>query len=141
MGFLEDLIQTIQEAMEESKQRQQPPPAPHHGRSQPQRMASPTAPPMVVRTFDEVESTRERVVRMAAEKAEKAEQAERADAAHRIVAHQAPRTPAKAAPGRPALDYAHRLRRLIHQPAALRDLIVLKEILDRPLVLRQGRRR
>jgi hypothetical protein len=103
-------------------------------------MAPPPSPVMVVRTSDEVESTRERVMRLAAEKAEKAEQAERADAAHRVVAHQAPRV-ATQAPGRPALDYAHRLRRLIHQPAALRDMIVLKEILDRPLVLRRGRRR
>ncbi|MBA2480945.1 MAG: hypothetical protein H0V44_09795, partial [Planctomycetes bacterium] len=34
---------------------------------------------------------------------------------------------------------AERLRRMLRQPNTLRELVVLKELLDRPIALRQGK--
>lgn len=137
MGLLEELITLIKDTVEEVSEQQK----------QKQREASDgAAPPPRV----SVEELRQRMLqqRRAAAEAEAA----------RLAAQEAAAAPPPEPPRRHA-HHAHgharaepkakhvaqptspeRLARLLRQPHTVRELFVLKEILDRPLVLRRGRR-
>ena len=63
-----------------------------------------------------------------------------------VVEPAAPRQPPRRPPAAPVapvaapVSGAARIARLLRQPRTMRELVVLKEILDKPLALRRGRR-
>jgi translation initiation factor IF-3 len=119
MGFLEDLIVIVKESVDEAKTRQ----------AQPQQR--PVAP--VPARVPAPQAVRER-------------QGRAQPLTQRVVVEPAaPRRPAPAAAPKPvappqAARGAERIARLLRQPRTVRELVVLKEILDKPLALRHGRR-
>lgn len=139
MGLFIELIKTIAEAIEESRGQQGAP--------------RPPARPVAAEAEDTVEHAERRLadLRHAAQRPTKTElERARAEAALRAkVEATAARAKAEAR-GRAALAAEHaagrlpadpeRIPRLLRQPSTLRDLVVLKEILDRPLALRRDRR-
>lgn len=138
MGLIEQLILLAKESIDEANQRGRRPPAP-------------------VRTEEEIEALREVLANRAAQARYNQEQAER-EAAEREAQQQAEQERQRYANERErqrqkqaktvqatqvvqqagAVD-ARRIARLVRHPQALREMIVLREILDKPLALRQRR--
>ncbi len=121
MGFLEDLIVIVKESVDEAKTKQ----------AQPQQR--PVAPVPAPARVPAPQAVRER-------------QGRAQPLTQRVVVEPpTPRRPAPAAapktvaPPQPARS-AERIARLLRQPRTVRELVVLKEILDKPLALRRGRR-
>ena len=117
MGFMEDLVKTIQEAADEARAQQR------------QRKSSPEWSPVPKQT----ERQSARVVRRTREEAPAS--------APEPTAH--PQRAAVDAPQQTRPDPHRagtvRMRMLLHHHRTLRELMLLKEILDRPLALRSHR--
>jgi hypothetical protein len=135
MSILGDLIILVKETLDEVNERNQPQPRPTAGKP-------------VERSEEQIEALRRTLARRAAMQQLAQEQAEaqaaaeqhaereRQQAAERERQRQkASRTPAKVIHHAGAVD-THRMVRLVRQPTVLRELIVLKEILDKPRALR-----
>jgi len=140
MGLIEQLILLAKESIDEANQRGRRPPAP-------------------VRTDEEIEDLRRTLANRAAQARYEQEQAER-EAAEQHAEQQAeqerqryalererPRQRPKQTKTVQATQVAQqsggvdarRIARLVRHPQALREMIVLREILDKPLALRQRR--
>ncbi|HEX3132042.1 MAG TPA: hypothetical protein VHX44_00500 [Planctomycetota bacterium] len=137
MGLLEELIILVKETIDEVNERNKP---------------KPTAMPMPDRNEEERENLRRTLARRAAE----ARQAEQQAAEHAAAEQHADQERHRQAQERQrhhqkqvqavhaaqvtrhvgSVD-ARRVARLVHQPKALREMVVLKEILDKPLALRR----
>jgi hypothetical protein len=115
LGFLEDLVKTIQEAADEARAQQR------------QRKSSPEWTPVPPA---EDQRLRAKIVRR---------HREQTDAPAEPAAEPAkpPPTPAH----RHAPAGAERLHRLLRQPRTIRELMLLREVLDGPVALRPRRRR
>lgn len=136
MSILGDLIILVKETIDEVNERNQPQPRP-------------TAGAPIERSEEQIEALRRTLARRAAAQQREQEEADAKAAAeqhaeqerlrHQRVAerqrHKASHIPAKVAHHGGAVD-AHRMVRLVRQPSVLRELIVLKEILDKPRALR-----
>ncbi len=138
MSILGDLIILVKETIDEVNERNQPQPRPTAGKP-------------IERSEEQIEALRRTLARRAAAQQHEQEQADAQAAAeqhaeherlrHQRVAererqrHKASHIPAKVAHHTGAVD-AHRMVRLVRQPSVLRELIVLKEILDKPRALR-----
>ncbi len=124
MGFLDDLIKTVQEAAEEARAQQRQ-------RKSSSEWTPGSTEPMATAKERQVA----RVVRRQREPQESPEPQPHAHHAHH--AKTAPST----VPPRPRQQAAgaERLRRLLQQPSTLRELMMLREILDPPLALRRAR--
>ena len=137
MSILGDLIILVKETLDEVNERNQPRPRP-------------TAGAPIERSEEQIEALRRTLARRAAAQQREQEEADAKAAAehaeqerlrHQRVAererqrHKASHIPAKVAHHGGAVD-AHRMVRLVRQPSVLRELIVLKEILDKPRALR-----
>jgi hypothetical protein len=131
MGLLDDLISTIKEAVEEAqteaKRRAQPP------QTSIETDESGAHPYDLLKAQQRMRRAGEDLARQRAADEERARAAAAESRARQRA--QPPR-----APRRTDLDRTARLRLALHKPTALRDLFLLKEILDPPLVLRRGRR-
>ncbi len=135
MGLFEELIVLVKETIDEVNERQR---KKHGGQPSSQPSISPG------NQDDELARVRERLARQAAQ-----QQAERARAgAEAVSARPLPQTsaPAQSKPitksVKPVIQpqgHQHRLARLMHRPGTLRELVVLREILDKPLALRRRR--
>jgi hypothetical protein len=135
MGLLEDLKNLYNEAQDEVAQRAK----------QAQQQGAPAG--AGTPSIDELrERLRQQSRRASPPRAAKAPAAEAPvdhaalrQAARHAERHAADRLAEKqAATARAATHSAHeRLARLMHQPRTLRDLVILKELLDRPLALRR----
>lgn len=114
MGILEDIIQTIGEAMAEAQ-------------TQGKRRASdaPPQPPGEPHPYDLIKAQK-RIQQQAAEKPPSP-----TSAPHKS------QEKTKHAPAPQVVDHRARLARLLHQPQTLKELMLLKEILDKPLALRR----
>jgi hypothetical protein len=137
MGLLEELIILVKETIDEVNERNKP---------------KPTAMPMPQRNEEERENLRRTLARRAAEARQAEEQAAEFSAAeqhaeqerHRL-AQERQRHHQKQVQAVQAAQVTHhvgsvdarRVARLVRQPKALREMIVLKEILDKPLALRR----
>ncbi len=132
MGLLEELIVLVKETIEEARERNEP------------------ARPVASRDPEEIEVLRQRMAQRAAEERRAEQVAEEREEHERIIQDRQRQVrdrerhylkQAKAVEAAQvtrhvgAKDPRH-LIRLLHQPQALRDLVVLREILDRPLALR-----
>ncbi len=135
MSLFIELIKTIAEAIEESRGSQRPGQLPREVAPPPEETdADADALPQALPTED-VRKVQRRVQQKQAELARvRAE----TDARARVLAQRAA-APEKLPAPRLAAD-GQRLGRLLRQPQSMRDLVVLKEILDRPLALRRDRR-
>jgi hypothetical protein len=136
MSILGDLIILVKETIDEVNERNQPQPRP-------------TAGAPIERSEEQIEALRRTLARRAAAQQREQEEADAKAAAeqhaeqkrlrHQRVAERqrqkASHIPAKVAHHGGAVD-AHRMVRLVRQPSVLRELIVLKEILDKPRALR-----
>ena len=138
MGLIEQLIMLAKESIDEANQRGRRPPAP-------------------VRTDEEIEALREVLATRAAQARYDREQAEReaaeqqaqqqAEQERQRYAHERERQRQKQAKTVQATQVAQqaggvdprRIARLVRHPQALREMIVLREILDKPLALRKRR--
>lgn len=138
MGLIEQLILLAKESIDEANQRGRRPPAP-------------------VRTDEEIEALREVLANRAAQARYDREQAER-EAAEREAQQQAEQERQRQAQERErsrqkqakivqatqvvqqagAVD-PRRIARLVRHPQALREMIVLSEVLGKPLALRKRR--
>jgi hypothetical protein len=118
MGFLEDLVRTIQEAADEARASQR-----QKSKSSPE--WSPPAP-------EQDQRQRAQIVRRHREKRE--QQVEEEAKPERHARHSRETPPSQ--PQRQPPTGTDRLRRLLHQPHTLRELVLLREILDRPVALR-----
>jgi len=142
MGLLDELIILVKETIAEANERNNP---------------RPTAMPAPQRSEEEMEALRRTLAQRAAQ-ARHAEQQEAEEAAHarhaqhaeqerQRLAHERQRHHQKQAQAVKAAQVtrhvgsvdARRVARLVRQPQALREMIVLKEILDKPLALRPRR--
>lgn len=121
MGLLDDLLKTIQEAAAEARRQQE-----GHVRRPVQRVADEDP----VATQQRIQAKAEAAAR---EKRAEADRLRRAAETRREQQAQADRLAEAQAD-------AGRVRQALRDPASLRDLMVLREILDRPLALRRGRR-
>ncbi len=122
MGFLEDLIQTIQEAAAEARGEPPPKRPVREPAWQPTRQAQAAAP----------SAERRRVQAPSTAVARPPTTIATAEPIETPTT-----TPVRA--GTAVVGDVARYRRLLHDPIYRRDLIVLKEILDRPLSLRRRR--
>lgn len=133
MGLLEELIVLVKETIEEANQRNNPQPT------------TPTLPPQ--RSAEDIEALRRSLARRAAEMRESeqqaadhaAEQERQRQLAERERHHQKQVAAVHAAQvihHTGAVD-RQRITRLVRQSNALREMIVLREILDRPLARRR----
>jgi hypothetical protein len=138
MGLLEELILLIKEGIEDANER---------NRRAKQPAADVSAP--AERSPEEIEALRRALARRAAEqrvaqeRAEAEQQAQREErqrAEERKRQQQARRQAPPPGVVHGATDQ-RRIVRLLRQPQTLRELVVLREILDRPVALRGGRRR
>ena len=138
MGLIEQLIMLAKESIDEANQRGRRPPAP-------------------VRTEDEIEALRESLANRAAQARFEQEQAEREAAERHAERHaeqerqqltqererqrqkQAKTVQATQVVQHTGAVDARRIARLVRHPQALREMIVLREILDKPLALRKRR--
>ena len=133
MSLFIELIKTIAEAIEESRGSQRPGQLPREVAPPPEETDA-DALPQALPTED-VRKVQRRVQQKQAELARvRAE----TDARARVLAQRAA-APEKLPAPRLAAD-GQRLGRLLRQPQSMRDLVVLKEIFDRPLALRRDRR-
>jgi hypothetical protein len=139
MSILGDLIILVKETLDEVNERNQPQPRP-------------TAGAPVERSEEQIEALRRTIARRAAAQQLAHEQADAQAAAEQHAEHErlrhhqaaererqrqkAAQAPAKVSTHAGTVD-AHRIIRLIRQPTVLRELIVLKEILDKPRALRR----
>ena len=138
MSILGDLIILVKETLDEVNERNQPQPRP-------------TAGAPIERSEEEIEALRRTIARRAAAQQLAHEQADTHAAAEQHAEHErlrhhhaererqrqkAAQAPAKVSHQTSAVD-AHRIIKLIRQPTVLRELIVLKEILDKPRALRR----
>jgi len=129
MSLLAELIKVITEAVEESRANQ--PRVPERTMAAPIDEGEPEAEP-------EAAPVQQRVQAKRADLQRQREVAARTAAAKASAAAAANTAPTSSIPrGNPG---AERIARLLRQPQTMRELIVLKEILDRPLALRGGRR-
>ena len=134
MGLLIELIKTIAEAIEEGRGNQRP------------RQLPPTAlPPAEDEDAVDSEADREEPEDLKAKQRlhQKHVEVQRARAEAEARAKVAARRAATAESERVVprqVAGGERLARLLRQPQTLRDLVMLKEILDRPLALRRERR-
>ncbi len=137
MGILDELIDLVKETMDEAKQRQQP-------TSQPQSAPAPAP----HRSPENIEALK----RTLAQRAMKQRAADEAaipvispDAKHRAK-YELERTRLRTQHQEEGLakvthQPVHRAATLLRRPETLRDLIILKELLDRPISMRGGHRR
>ena len=133
MSLFIEMIKTIAEAIEESRGSQRPGQLPREVAPPPEETDA-DALPQALPTED-VRKVQRRVQQKQAELARvRAE----TDVRARVLAQRAA-APEKLPAPRLAAD-GQRLGRLLRQPQSMRDLVVLKEILDRPLALRRDRR-
>jgi hypothetical protein len=139
MSILGDLIILVKETLDEVNERNQPQPRP-------------TAGAPIERSEEQIEALRRTIARRAAAQQLAHEQADAQAAAEQHAEHErlrhhqvaererqrqkAAQAPAKVSTHAGTVD-AHRIIRLIRQPTVLRELIVLKEILDKPRALRR----
>ena len=140
MSILGDLIILVKETLDEVNERNQPQPRP-------------TAGAPIERSEEQIEALRRTIARRAAAQQLAHEQAAAQAAAEQHAEHErlrhhhhaaererqrqkAAQAPAKVSHQTSAVD-AHRIIKLIRQPTVLRELIVLKEILDKPRALRR----
>jgi hypothetical protein len=136
MSFLDELIKTIQEAVDEANGR---PPRPVATSSRPT--------PMDSSSQDQVRERLRRRYEEARHAQSEAELAERkrSEAQQRAIADAtaAASTPAVVTnrPEHPfAASSASRISQLLRQPNTVREMVLLREVLDRPLSLRGPRR-
>jgi hypothetical protein len=132
MGLLEELIILVKETIDEVSERNR-----ERERARPQPSASPTGQVEI----DELRARMLQQRRAAAEAARAAQQAAEAPPPAPRHHHHHERRPAQA-PVKAAAQpqSAERLAKLLRQPQTVRELFVLKELLDKPLSLRRGRR-
>ena len=141
MGLLEELIILVKDSIDEANQR---------GRRKPEA-------PAPQRTAEEIEALRHTLANRAAQaRAEQEEAQQQQAAAHaeqerQRHAHERERErerqrqkQAKTVQATQVVQHggavdARRIARLVRHPQALREMIVLREILDKPLALRRGR--
>ena len=139
MSILGDLIILVKETLDEVNERNQPQPRP-------------TAGAPMERSEEQIEALRHTIARRAAAQQLAQEQADAQAAAEQRAEHErlrhhhaaererqrqkAAQAPAKVSTHAGTVD-AHRIIRLIRQPTVLRELIVLKEILDKPRAFRR----
>ena len=139
MGLFEELIILVKETIEEVNERQR------KKQGEQQKQEAPSQPTVASgNQDDELARVRERLARRAAQ-----QQAERAAAMARVEAEAAAARPLPqlqpkpiTKPLKPILQQQgghHRLAKLLHRPGTLRELVLLREILDKPLALRQRR--
>jgi hypothetical protein len=139
MGILDELIDLVKETIDEAKQRQQQTMPPQ---------SSPAPAPTPHRSPEDIEALK----RTLAQRAMKQRAADEAaipitspDAKHRAkyelerarlrVQHQ------QEGLAKVTHNPVHRAASLLKRPETLRDLIILKELLDRPISMRRGHRR
>ena len=136
MGLLIELIKTIAEAIEEGRGNQRP------------RQLPPTAlPPAEDEDEDAVDSEADREEpedlkakqRLHQKHVEVQRARAEAEARAKVAARRAATAESERVVPRQVAG-GERLARLLRQPQTLRDLVMLKEILDRPLALRRERR-
>jgi hypothetical protein len=147
MGILDELIILVKEAMDEANGR------PGGGQPRPETTSQ-------HRSGEELENMRRTLARRALAQREAAQREQNeqhqsahdeANAAQLRQAHEKARRqallaqPANAQPTAHSTDLsaplsAHNLRQLVQQPQAMRQLFVMKEILDKPLALRRAQR-
>jgi outer membrane translocation and assembly module TamA len=135
MGLLDELIVLVKETIEEANQRNNPQPT----------APSQSAPPQ--RSAEEVEALRRSLARRAAEMRQAEQQAEEhaAEQERQRQLAERERHQRKQAEAVHAAQVIHhggavdqqRILRLMRQPNALREMIVLREVLDKPLSLRR----
>ncbi len=157
MGFLDELLKTIEEAADEANGRQRPrpqPPAPRPAQPPPA-PETPADQNDDIDTIDEdllrrqqLEAERQRAFKERARAEHAAEEAQqqarrkvleesrRAQAAAQSVL----RRDAQIARAAPPIG-AVRIATMLRQQQTLRELVVLREVLDKPLALRRGQRR
>jgi uncharacterized protein (DUF4415 family) len=135
MGLLDELIVLVKETIDEANERNNP------------RPTSQDRPVPAQRSAEEMEALRRSLARRAAEMRQAEQQAEEHAAEQerqRQLAererHQ--RKQAEAAHAAPVIHhggagYQQRIQRLMRHPNALREVIVLREVLDKPLALRR----
>jgi hypothetical protein len=123
MGFLDDLANTIKEAMAEAK-------AQAEGR----KSASAGSPkgPVQAHPYDVM-----KVQQRMKQKAEEQKAAPPAPAASRQPRRDRPKESEPAKVAQQVLLNRDRIFRLMHQPQALRELFLIKELLDKPLAIRR----
>ena len=120
MGILDELIILVKESVEEARQQQR------------RRDAPPSAPRQAQRSPEEIEHMRRALAQRAAEVHQEVPQQQKRPAPKRPEPQQIKQV---APPNK--LDGRLPIRRLLRQPLSLRDLVVLKEVLDKPLALRR----
>lgn len=132
MSLLIELIKTIAEAIEEGRGNQRP--------RQPPPTAQPPAADEVdtVADFEEPENLKAKQ-RLHQKHVEAQRARAEAEARAKLTARRAATAESERVVPRQAAG-GERLGRLLRQPQTLRDLVMLKEILDRPLALRRERR-
>jgi hypothetical protein len=147
MSLLIELIKTIAEAVEESRSQGRPKPVaggaplpmPDQGaRGEERRHVLSDGDAPELHEVDDTARTQQRLQAKHGEALRQRAKVDRAAAAAQAQAAAAARSLAAARPARPQLGPA-RIARLLQQPDTVRDLLVLKEVLDRPLALRRRR--
>jgi hypothetical protein len=149
MGILEELILMAKEAIDEANQRGRRPPTARAPESEPEPESEPAE-----HSEEELEDLRRTLARRAAQARIEQEQAERAAAdqrdqqqrqreaqereRQRQVRSTSKSTAAQVVHATGAVD-PQRIARLVHQPQALREMMVLSEVLGKPLALRKRR--
>lgn len=137
MGILEELIIMAKDAIDEANQRgKKRPPTPEHQRTEEELEALRQ---VMAERAEQARQEKEQARREAAE--QRAEQQRQQEAQERERERQRQRQAAEAARATRAgpID-PRRIARLTRHPAALREMIVLRELLDKPLALRRPRR-
>ncbi len=135
MGLLDELIVLVKETIEEANQRNNPQPT------------TPSQPLPPQRSAEEIEALRRSLARRAAEMRQAEQQAEEhaAEQERQRQLAERERHQRKQAEAVHAAQVIHhggsvdreRLLRLMRQPNALREMIILREVLDKPLALRR----
>ncbi len=135
MGILDELIDLVKESMDEAKQRQQP-------TSQPQSAPVPHRSPENIEALKRTLAQRamkqraadEAAISVISPEAKNREKLELERARLRAQHKEEGLTKVTHQPG-------HRAATLLKRPETLKDLIILKELLDRPISMRGGNRR
>ena len=159
MGFLDELLKTIEEAADEAQGRQRP--RPQQPAPRPAQAPRQPAPEVVVDRDDDIDTNEEDQQRRQQVEAERQRAfAERARAEHaaeeaqqlarrkvleasrrsQAAAQSVMRRDAQIARAAPPIG-AVRIATMLRQQQTLRELVVLREVLDKPLALRRGLRR
>jgi hypothetical protein len=140
MGLLDELIILVKETIDEVNERNKP---------------KPTATPMPQRNEEEMENLRRTLARRAAEARHVEQQAAEHAATEQHAEQERHRhTQERQRHHQKQVEAVHaaqvtrhvgsvdarRVARLVRQPNTMRELMVLRELIDRPLALRRGRR-